>query len=90
MGVFKDLLVYKRKRLYNITKHRKDVNLNVRYDYKKNGLLDKQMSPHIRRNQTMREFLIFVNDYFLSLLDQVRSLKNFGNFTIEKDDERTR
>ncbi len=88
--LFKDLLVYKRKRLYKISKHRKDDNVNVKYDYKKNGLLDKQMSPHIRRNQTMREFLIFVNDYMIALLDQVRFLKNFGNFTVEKDEERTR
>lgn len=88
--LFKDLLVYKRKRLYKISKHRKDDNVNVKYDYKKNGLLDKQMSPHIRRNQTMREFLIFVNDYMVALLDQVRFLKNFGNFTVEKDEERTR
>lgn len=88
--LFKDLLVYKRKRLYKISKHRKDDNVNVKYDYKKNGLLDKQMSPHIRRNQTMREFLIFVNDYIIALLDQVRFLKNFGNFTVEKDEERTR
>lgn len=88
--LFKDLLVYKRKRLYKISKHRKDDNVNVKYDYKKNGLLDKQMSPHIRRNQTMREFLMFVNDYIIALLDQVRFLKNFGNFTVEKDEERTR
>ena len=42
------------------------------------------------RNKTMREFLLFVNDYMLALLDQVRYLKNFGNFTVEKDEERTR
>ena len=88
--LFKDLLVYKRKKLYKIAKHRKDDNLNVKYDYKKNGLLKSQISPHIMRNQTMREFLLFVNDYMLALLDQVRYLKNFGNFTVEKDEERTR
>ena len=90
MSLFKDLLVYRRKRLYKISKHRKDDNVNVKYHYKNHVLLDKQISPHIRRNKTMREFLIFVNDYFLALLDQVRSLKNFSNFTVEKDDERTR
>jgi len=88
--LFKDLLVYRRKRLYNVAKHRKDQNLNVKYDYKKNGLLQNQLSQHIQRNQTMREFLMLVNDYIVSLLDQVRYLKNYKNFTIEKDDERTR
>ena len=41
--LFKDLLVYKRKKLYKIAKHRKDDNLNVKYDYKKNGLLKYQI-----------------------------------------------
>tara|TARA_B110000285_G_scaffold183655_1_gene207898 strand:- start:1870 stop:2142 length:273 start_codon:yes stop_codon:yes gene_type:complete len=90
MSLFKDLLVYKRKSIYKIAKHRKDSNLNIKYDYKQHGLLNKQVSPHIRRNQVMRDFLTLVNDYMVSLLDQVRYLKNFKNFTIEKDDERTR
>lgn len=88
--LFKDLLVYKRKRLYKVAKHRKDQNLNVKYDYKENGLLKNQLSPFIQRNQTMREFLLFVNDYIVHLLDQVRYLKNYKNFTIEKDDDRVR
>lgn len=88
--LFKDLLVYKRKRLYKVAKHRKDSNLNTKYDYKSNGLLQNQLSRHIQRNQTMREFLMLINDYVLNLLDMTRYLKNYKNYTVEKDDERTR
>lgn len=87
--LFKDLLVYKRKRLYKIAKHRKDDLKNTRYDYD-NILLQNQLSRFIQRNQTMREFLGFINDIIINLLRQVRYLRNFKNFTVEKDDDRTR
>lgn len=87
--LFKDLKVYKRKRLYKIAKHRKDDLKNTRYDYD-NILLQNQLSRFIQRNQTMREFLGFINDIIINLLRQVRYLRNFKNFTVEKDDDRTR
>ena len=90
--LFKDLLVYKRKRLYKIAKHRRDDLKNTKYDYKSGnrGLIGKQLSTHIQRNQTMREFLLFINDYIVSILDNVRFLRNFTNFTVQKDDDTTR
>ena len=61
--LFKDLLVYKRKRLYKVAKHRKDDLKNQPYDYTgNNGLLPNQLSRHIQRNQTMREFIFLLND----------------------------
>ena len=90
--LFRDLLVYKRKRLYKIAKHRRDDLKNTKYDYKsgQRGLIGKQVSQHIQRNQTMRQVLLFVNDYIVKLLDQVRYLKNFTNFTVQKDDDTSR
>jgi len=90
--LFRDLLVYKRKRLYKIAKHRRDDLKNTKYDYKSGnrGLIGKQLSNHIQRNQTMREFLLFVNDYIVSILDNVRFLRNFTNFTVQKDDDTSR
>ena len=90
--LFRDLLVYKRKRLYKIAKHRRDDLKNTKYDYKSGnrGLIGKQLSNHIQRNQTMREFLLFINDYIVSILDNVRFLRNFTNFTVQKDDDTTR
>ena len=50
--LFRDLLVYKRKRLYKVAKHRRDDLKNTKYDYKsgQRGLISKQISYHIQRN----------------------------------------
>lgn len=89
--LFKDLLVYKRSRLYKIAKHRKDDLKNQPHDYTgNNGLLPNQLSRHIQRNQTMREFIFLLNDYIVNILKMVKHLKSYTNFTIEKDDTRVR
>ena len=82
---FKDLLTYKRKKIYDIAKHRKDIRLNLGYDYKDN-LVNKMSSNHIQRNQTIREFMLFINDYFYNIIKGVKYLKVFKNYTVEKDD----
>ena len=88
--LFNNIRVYKRKRLYKIAKHRRDDLKNIRYDYDKNGLLKNQLSRFIQRNQVMREFLGFIDDMMTNVLRQVRYLRNYKNFTVEKDDDRTR
>ena len=88
--LFNNIRTYKRKRLYKIAKHRRDNLKNIRYDYDKNGLLKNQLSRFIQRNQVMREFLGFIDDMMTNVLRQVRYLRNYKNFTVEKDDDRTR
>jgi predicted RNA-binding protein with EMAP domain len=88
--LFNNIRAYKRKRLYKIAKHRRDDLKNIRYDYDKNGLLKNQLSRFIQRNQVMREFLGFIDDMMTNVLRQVRYLRNYKNFTVEKDDDRTR
>jgi len=86
---FKDLLVYRRKKIYSIAKHRKDNRLNTGYDYK-DKLFNLMVSKHILRNQNMREFMLFLNDYFYNIIKGVKYLKVFKNYTIEKDDTNVR
>jgi len=86
---FKDLLVYRRKKIYDIAKHRKDDRLNTGYDYK-DKLFNLMVSKHILRNQNMREFMLFLNDYFYNIIKGVKYLKVFKNYTIEKDDTNVR
>jgi len=88
--LFNNIRAYKRKRLYKIAKHRRDDLKNIRYDYDKNGLLKNKLSRFIQRNQVMREFLGFIDDMMTNVLRQVRYLRNYKNFTVEKDDDRTR
>ena len=86
---FKDLLIYKRRKIYDVAKHRKDSRLNLGYDYK-DDLVNKMVSKHIQRNQTIREFMLFINDYLYNVIKSVKHLNAFKNYTIEKDDTNVR
>lgn len=90
MSLYKDLLVYKRKRLYDVAKSRKDKRLHNGYDYESTGLLSRMLSKHIQRNQTMREFILFLDDAILNMLKGIRFLKVYNNYTVKKDDKNTR
>ena len=68
MSLYKDLLAYKRKSLYKVARTRKDARLNVGADYQEVGLLQRMLSKHIQRNQTLSEFISFLNDYLLNIL----------------------
>lgn len=87
MSLYKDLLAYKRKSLYKVAKTRKDSRLNVGADYQDLGLLQRMLSKHIQRNQTLSEFISFLNDYLLNILRGNRFLKGYKNYTVKKDDK---
>lgn len=87
MSLYKDLLAYKRKSLYKAARTRKDSRLNVGADYQEVGLLQRMLSKHIQRNQTLSEFISFLNDYLLNILKGPRFLKGYKNYTVKKDDK---
>ena len=87
MSLYKDLLAYKRKSLYKVAKTRKDARLNVGADYQEIGLLQRMLSKHIQRNQTLSEFISFLNDYLLNILKGPKFLKGYKNYTVKKDDD---
>jgi len=87
MSLYKDLLAYKRKSLYKAARTRKDARLNVGADYQEIGLLQRMLSKHIQRNQTLSEFISFLNDYLLNILRGPRFLKGYKNYTVKKDDD---
>jgi hypothetical protein len=86
MSLYKDLLAYKRRSLYKVARTRKDSKLNVGSDYQDRGLLQNMLSKHIQRNQTISEFIDFLNDYLLNILKGPRFLKGYKNYTVKKDD----
>ena len=87
MSLYKDLLAYKRQSLYKAAKTRKDSRLNVGADYQEIGLFQRMISRHIQRNQTMNEFVSFLNDYLLNILKGNRFLRGNNNYTVKKDDK---
>jgi|TARA_B110000037_G_C17089676_1_gene493485 hypothetical protein len=90
MNIFKDILLYKREKLYNKTKTRKTSLKNQGYDYKNISFMAKSTSRHIQRNEIMANFMMFIDDTIKTLLGSARHLRKFKNFTVKKDDNSTR
>ena len=88
-SLFKDLLGYKRKKLYDYAKTRKDNRLNLGYDYSED-LLKNTVSDHILRNQVVNDFVAMLNDYILNLVSGIRRLKLYKNYTVKKEDTKIR
>lgn len=84
-SLYKDLLKYKLRNLYSGAKTRKDSRLNTGYDYTE-SLMQNNLSNHIIRNQTMFDFISFLNDYLVNVISSVKKLQQWKNFTVKKDD----
>tara|TARA_B110000977_G_scaffold144924_1_gene183923 strand:+ start:199 stop:483 length:285 start_codon:yes stop_codon:yes gene_type:complete len=94
MGLFTNLFKYKQGRRYDSAKVRKDNRLNDGYDYENElapgEFMGKSLSGHIQRNQTMRHFLIFLDDAIKNLLKGARYLHNYKNYTVDQNTKKTR
>lgn len=84
-SLFKDLLKYKLVNLYSSSKTRKDNRLHLGFDYS-NKLMQRNLSSHILRNQTILDFIGFLNDYLFNLIGGIKSLQQWKNYTVKKDD----
>lgn len=89
MNLFQDLFKYRLVKLYDYKKSRKDNRLNLGNNYKDN-LLNNSLSPHIQRNDIIKTFLLFMNDYFYRVIGSIKNLHGYKNYTIKKDDTRIR
>lgn len=89
MNLFQDLFKYKLVKLYDYKKSRKDNRLNLGHDYK-DRLLNDSLSQHIQRNDIIKTFLLFMNDYFYTIIKSIKNLQGYKNYTIKKDDTRIR
>jgi hypothetical protein len=88
-NLFDNLYRYKRPRLYDIAKTRKDERLHQPYDYR-TTLMNNSISRHILRNAMVRYFIGFINDYIYEMTNGIRYLKNYKNYTVKKDDKNVR
>ena len=89
MNLFANLFKYKLVRLYKYEKTRKDNRLNLGHDYKSN-LLNNSLSKYIQRNDTMNTFILFLNDFFYEVIGSIKTLHNYKNYTVKKDDRNIR
>lgn len=89
MDLLNNLFGYKKVKLYDQRKTRKDERLNQPYDYSKT-LMQNSLSRHILRNRMISQFLYFLNDYLFEVSKGIRTLKNYKNYTVDKDNFNTK
>lgn len=56
------------------------------YDYRKGGLTNRFFSKRMFMNPVMNDFIKFIELYFSEILDSVKKLQFYQNFTIDKND----
>ena len=89
MGLYDGLYRYKRVKLYDTRKEAKNNKKYLGFDYR-NTFMINFLSRHIWRNDRMYDFLGFCTDYFYNTIKQIRVMKNWKNYTSNKDDKSVR
>lgn len=88
-SLFKDLLGYKLVNLYDTAKNRKDDRRELGINYG-DKLMQRNLSKHILRSQTMFDFIGFLNDYLMNIIKTIKKMQQWSNFTVKKEDTRVR
>lgn len=70
------------KELYDL-KHRKDNEIHVHFDYE-TELLNKMMPEYARRNDTVNDFCLRIQQLFVWGIETQLPLRNFYNYTVDK------
>ncbi len=56
------------------------------YDYRKNGISHRFFSRRMRMSPLMDGFIKRLEPYFVEILDSVKKLQFYQNYTIDKND----
>lgn len=82
---FQNLLGYKKRNLYYITKNRKTQKKNIGYRYNKT-LVKNSVSGYILRNTVVSSFVTLITDYLINVINNIKHLEKYKNFTVDKED----
>lgn len=58
------------------------------YDYREKGIVDKLFARRMFMSPVMSGFIKKIEPYFLEILDSVKKLQFYQNYTIDKNDGR--
>lgn len=56
------------------------------YDYRNKGMISNMFSPRMFLNPVMEGFLKRIEPFFIEVLDSVKKLQFYQNYTIDKND----
>jgi hypothetical protein len=77
---------YKKPSLYKLARKRGENRLNLSYDYT-NDLIFKSISSHLLRVPIIYYFCVYLNDYFVNLINTNKMVRIFRVFSVDKDYE---
>jgi len=89
MNLYEGLYRYKIIKKYSLTKTMNDQRKNQGRDYSK-SILRNALSKHIQRNDTLTDFISFIQDLFVENIKTVSKLKVFKAFSVNKDEWRVK
>lgn len=74
--------------IYNKITQDSEIRVDNGYNYAKNGLINKFVSPALYGNPRIANFLNRIDLLLIDLTDSVKRLQFFFNYTIDKNDRR--
>jgi hypothetical protein len=63
-----------------------EISLHKGYDYEKEGLVKRFVSNRMMMNPMMESFLLKLDPYFKELLNSVKKIQFYFNYTVDKND----
>ena len=84
IDLYDGLYKYRRKSLYGIARTAGEQRKNLGFDYSQ-SIFKKTMSPHILRSSNISDFVQFLNDWFVLLINSTKKMRIFRNYTVDKD-----
>lgn len=75
---------YKKPSLYNMARTAGEDRINIAYDYR-NEVMLRNISKHLTRVPIIYYYVVYLNDYFVNLIDTTKKVRIFRVFSVNKD-----
>lgn len=75
---------YKKTSLYSLAKTNGEMRSNIAFDYR-NDVIKLSVSKHLLRVPIIYWFTVYMNDYFVNLIDTTKKVRIFRVFSVNKD-----
>jgi hypothetical protein len=75
---------YKKTSLYSLARTAGEQRINTAYDYA-NTVVSNSVSKHLLRVPIIYYFTVYVNDYFVNLINTTKIVRIFRVFSVNKD-----
>ncbi len=75
---------YKKPSLYDLARTSGEKRINIAFDYT-NEVVKRSVSKHLLRVPIVNWFTVYMNDYFVNLINTTKKVRIFRVFSVNKD-----